>query len=477
MSAEMHVLEQKIKELEQVTRELDTIIESSYDVIYITDGEGMTLQTNSAIERISGIPKDYFIGKNVRELIDRGILRESVTLKVVEQGKPVTVVQKNFEGKETLMTGSPIFNKSGEIEKVVTNIRDLSELNRLHDELKKAQKLNDHYKKELEQLKTRARPDPEVIIASESLHELYDVAERIAHVDATVLILGETGVGKDILARHIYRTSHRFEQGKFIKINCGAIPKELLESELFGYEGGAFTGANRTGKPGMFELADQGVLFLDEIGELPLSLQVKLLRVLQEKEIQRVGATTTKEVDVRVLAATNRNLKEMVGKGEFREDLYYRLHVIPLFIPPLRERRDDILPLLQNFIIKSNQTYNLSKEFDQELREFFFYYNWPGNVRELTNLVERLILTIPKEVITASDLPQEYRDKEKGYHSSIEYKSAQELGSLQQAREMAERELLEQAVTRCNSTYQIARELKSSQATIVRKLKKYNLTI
>ncbi|NGQ95810.1 sigma 54-interacting transcriptional regulator [Brevibacillus sp. SYP-B805] len=463
------LLQQKITELDKLNRELDAIIENSYDAIYITDNQGTTLKTNSAIERITGIPKEYYIGKNTRDLMQRGILKESVTFKVLEQRRPVTVVQSNFAGKETLMTGTPVFNEEGEIEKVVTNIRDLSELNQLCHELNKALELNDQYRKELEKLKTKACRDPDVIVESRRMREIYDMADRIADFDATVLILGETGVGKDLLARHIYRASSRFGKGEFVKVNCGAIPHNLLETELFGYEAGAFTGASRSGKPGLFELAHEGVLFLDEVGELPLALQVKLLRVLQDKQVQRVGGTRPKSVDVRLIAATNRNLKEMVQKGTFREDLYYRLNVIPIAIPPLRERREDILPLVQYFLKHFQEKYQIDREFSRELKEFFYQYHWPGNVRELSNLVERLVLIVPATCITLDDLPSEYRQKEEQPLSTAKIKS------LKEAIESAEREMLTIAVEKFNSTYKIAEELGTSQATIVRKLKKYRL--
>jgi PAS domain S-box-containing protein len=462
-------LQQKITALDKLNRELDAIIENSYDAIYITDHKGTTIKTNSAIERITGIPKEYYLGKNTKDLMRRGILKDSVTFKVLEQRRPVTLVQNNFAGKETLMTGMPVFNEAGDIEKVVTNIRDLSELNQLHDELNKALELNDQYRKELEKLKTKARLDPDVIVESKHMIDIYDMADRIADFDATVLILGETGVGKDVLARHIYRSSNRYGKGEFIKVNCGAIPDDLLESELFGYEAGAFTGANRSGKPGLFELAHKGVIFLDEVGELPLSLQVKLLRFLQEKQIQRVGGTKPKSVDVRLIAATNRNLKEMLEKGTFREDLYYRLHVIPIYIPPLRERKEDILPLVQYFLNHFQEKYRIAKEFSRELKDFFYHYHWPGNVRELSNLVERLVLIVPSKVITLEDLPDEYRNKEEIPAHTVKIKS------LKDAVESAECEILTIAVQKFDSTYKIAEELGTSQATIVRKLKKYRL--
>ena len=456
-------LEKQVTELENLNRELDSIIDNSYDGIYITDNEGITLKTNPAIERLTGIPKEYYIGKNVDRLVNRGILKDSVTKKVLKQRKTVSVVQDNFEGKETLITGSPIFNKKGGIEKVITNIRDLSELNKLISELNNVQKKNAEYAKELELLKGYSNSG--IIIESEVMKELYETASRIANFDATVLILGETGVGKDVLARFIYSKSKRATNGDFIKINCGAIPQELIESELFGYEGGAFTGANRNGKPGMFELADDGVLFLDEVGELPLKTQVKLLQVIQDNTIQRIGATKHKKVNVRIIAATNRNLLQMVSNHEFREDLFYRLHVIPLSIPPLRERRDDILPLLQFFLNRTNIKYNLDKYLKGDLKNSLYELNWKGNVREMANLIERMVLTTSERAISHVHLPAEY-------HKESSTPQAQ---SLKEAVENTERSVLEDAYLKYKSTYEISRILNTSQPTIVRKLKKYQI--
>ncbi|WP_057914833.1 sigma-54 interaction domain-containing protein [Peribacillus muralis] len=457
-------------ESDKLNRALDAIIENSYDGIYITDQNGVTLYTNSAIERITGIPKEYYVGKSVDQLINRGILNASVTHKVVKLRRTVSVVQDNFAGKETLITGSPVFNAEGEIVQVVTNIRDLSDLNELMHELTKVNELNNQYKQEIEKLRKITSKDG-VVFVSDKMKMIYEIAERISDIDATVLILGETGVGKDILARNIYNRSIRSKKGDFIKINCGAIPADLLESELFGYEGGAFTGANQKGKPGMFELAESGILFLDEVGELPLQLQVKLLRALQEREIQRIGGTKPKKIDVRIIAATNRNLAEMVKAGDFREDLFYRLNVIPITIPPLRERREDILALTDLFLKKANEQYKFSKEIDSRLKEYFFQHDWPGNVRELINIVERLVVLTDHSLISINDLPEEYQSenqKQSNYHSSLTLKAAVE---------GAEKEILTKAAQTYQTTYEIAEALDSSQATIVRKLKKYRLKV
>lgn len=462
-------LKSENKKLKNLNRELDAIIENSYDGIYITDNKGVTWKTNSAIERITGIPKEYYIGKDVNALIKRGILESSVTHKVVKQRRTISLVQKNYAGKETLITGTPVFNEGGDVDKVVTNIRDLSDLNELQAELSKVNKLNDKYKEEINRLKNKPDQLNEIIVNSNQMKVIYETAERVANIDATVLILGETGVGKDVLAKHIFDNSIRSKEGDFIKINCGAIPPDLLESELFGYESGAFTGASRNGKPGMFEMAHKGMLFLDEVGELPLALQVKLLRVLQEGEIQRIGGTKPKKVDVRIMAATNRNLLNMIAQGDFREDLYYRLNVIPLTIPPLKDRRDDILALTQLFLKQANDRYKMTKQLDYELKNFFYAYNWPGNIRELANLIERLVVTTPNQIINEENLPAEYLESNNTTINSVV--------SLKRAVEMAEEKVLSHAVEKYGSTYDIAKALETSQPTIVRKLKKYHLNI
>ncbi|PWA12282.1 Fis family transcriptional regulator [Pueribacillus theae] len=465
--------QQKMHELQDLKKLYETIIENSLDVIYITDRDGNTLRVSSNIEKLTGYPKESFIGKNVKDFVRKGKFKESMTLKVLQKGEMVSSVAEI--DSLNLKTAIPVINDEGEIYKVVTFVRNLTELNQIYNELNNALKLKNRYKRELDNIKKS-----DVIVKSKKMKEIFETADRIANVDATVLILGETGVGKDVLANHIYRTSDRNEKGKLIKINCGAIPYHLLESELFGYEAGAFTGAKQSGKPGMFELAHKGVLFLDEVGELPLVLQVKLLRVLQEKQIQRIGSTKPKEIDVRLIAATNRNLKELVGKGEFREDLYYRLNVVPIHIPPLRERKEEILPLVQSLIEKNNEKYHFNKVFDKDLKEFFYNYEWPGNIRELSNLVERLILTIPDNMIKFSDLPEEYQNIRVDSLDLVDQAvKVNDMGikPLKEAVEEVERYLLANALEKFGSTYKIARELKTSQTTIVRKLKKYNLLV
>ncbi|MCX5779902.1 MAG: sigma 54-interacting transcriptional regulator [Firmicutes bacterium] len=310
------------------------------------------------------------------------------------------------------------------------------------------------------------------IVHSNCMRELTKMAIRIAKVDSTVLIQGESGVGKELIADVIHAHGMR-HRGPLIKINCGAIPENLLESEFFGYDPGAFSGASRKGKIGLFELANGGILFLDEIGDMPLSLQVKLLRVLQDKQITRVGGIRPIKVDIRILTGTNRNLGEMINNRQFRQDLYYRLNVVPIHVPALRERREDI-PVLTNYFMEYfNKKYlsrGTAKRLAPEVIACFMNHDWPGNVRELENLIERLIVTTASSHIGLEELPP-WLDRSPGSDSS----EPQNI-SLRCAVEDTERKLLQYAFSRYKSTYEVARVLEINQSTVVRKAAKYGIT-
>ena len=298
------------------------------------------------------------------------------------------------------------------------------------------------------------------------------LAYQAARGDATILILGETGVGKELVARYIHKNSLR-NKAPFIKVNTAAIPENLLESELFGYEKGAFTDAKTTGKPGMFELADTGTIFLDEIGDLPLRLQAKLLRVLQDKEVTRIGGTKTQRLDLRIIAATNRDLGELVKKGAFREDVYYRLNVIPLHIPPLRVRKEEIPFLAKHFLAAFNKKYDRSKTLTDPTMEALMQYPWPGNVRELKNLIERWVVIGNDNIIT-QDLFTGHREGRLP-HSSTK-RSDQEV-RLKEALSQLEKLMVSKALVTQGSTRKAARSLGVSQPTIIRKARKYGIEI
>ncbi|HBK52550.1 MAG TPA: hypothetical protein DDZ44_01245, partial [Syntrophomonas wolfei] len=364
---ELNELEREFKKMVGLReRELDAVFESSYDGLYITDGEANTLRLNEAFERILGVKAEECIGRNMRELVAEGVYSRSGTLLALEKQDQVTITLQAKTGKTALVTSTPIRDEHGNIILVVTNVRDISELNELQEKLGHAEGLSRFFQSELQEMKLRTQ----CVIHSSKMRELISMVVRIAAVDSTVLIQGESGVGKELVANTIHSNSNRGEQ-PMIKINCGAIPENLLESELFGYEPGAFTGASKQGKVGMFEVADQGILFLDEIGDLPLGLQVKLLRVLQDKEILRVGGTKPIKVDVRIIAGTNYNLKEMVEKKLFRKDLFYRLNVIPITVPPLRERREDIPILANHFLDNFNHKHGMNKKLSGSILAYF----------------------------------------------------------------------------------------------------------
>ena len=333
--SEYEKISSQLESFRQLTMQLDAIIESSYDGLYITDGKANTLRVNQAYERISGLKQEDLIGRNMRDLVQEGVLDRSVTLEVLRLREPVTIMQDIAGDKHVIVTGNPFFEKNGDISLVVTNVRDITELNQLHLELEESRKISSRYQEELEQLQKLEFASHELIAKSDAFRATLKQAVKVSQVDATVLITGESGVGKSLLARLIHKMSLR-NDGPFVKISCGAIPENLMESELFGYEKGAFTGARAGGKAGLLEVGNGGTVFLDEIAELPLNLQVKLLDVLEDKEVTRLGGTTPRSIDLRLITATSRDLKQMVREKDFREDLFFRLNVIPLHIQPLR---------------------------------------------------------------------------------------------------------------------------------------------
>lgn len=466
---EISEFEELVRESEyykNLNRELDAIIESSFDGLYVTDGQANTLKLNKAFERVTGITAAECLGRNMADLVEEGVFSRSGTLLALEKKERVTISIVPRSGKQVLVTSNPIFDDKNNIVMVVTNARDITELNELHRKLEQVEGLRQFYKTELQNL--RLQRSAKLITNSSKMKELLNMVLRVASVDSTVLIQGESGVGKELIAEIIHSNSNR-KEGPFVKVNCGAIPQNLLESELFGYEEGAFTGASKGGKIGLFELAKDGILFLDEIGELPLNLQVKLLRVLQDKEINRVGGGQPIKVNTRILAGTNRDLVKMVAEQEFRADLYYRLNVIPINVPPLRERRDEIPALANYFLEMCNAKYHMQKRLHKSVMDCLLEYNWPGNVRELENLIERVVVTSGENIITVHDMPASFE------MSVGQPEGDRKLLPLRQAVENAERQLLERAFSRYRSSYQVARVLEVNQSTVVRKAAKYGI--
>ncbi|MCA1788138.1 MAG: sigma 54-interacting transcriptional regulator, partial [Desulfobacteraceae bacterium] len=334
---------------QQLSIELDTIIDSSNDGLWICDGNGVVKRINPASEKMIGLSAAEVVGRHMSELVEKKMVDRSVTLEVLKTRKKVSLVQKTRLGRQLFLTGNPVFDKKRDLFRVVVNERDITEITRLQEQLKENAALAEQYKQDILEKQIQETESRQIVAQSANFQKIIQKAIKLGEVDSSVLILGESGTGKGVIADLIHKYSSRADH-PMIKINCGSIPETLVESELFGYEKGAFTGAGHKGKPGKFETGDKGIIFLDEIAELPLASQVKLLRFLEDGVITRVGSNRNRPVDVRIIAATNRDLKKMIETHQFRSDLYYRLNVIPVKIPPLRERKDCLVPLINHYM-------------------------------------------------------------------------------------------------------------------------------
>lgn len=462
--SEFEILTNQLYSVRTLNKELDAIIEAVEDGIVVANAKCYIVRANDAYQRMTSITAKEFVGKHVRELLSAGYMNVSVTEMVIERKSRVDVIDIR-NGKDLLFTGMPVFDGSGNVMYVVTAVRDVSELKELKEQLANSEKVKNTYFHELELLRSQ-ESFKKIITRNVEMKNNIEMARYVAKVDTTVLILGESGVGKELIAQLIHRAS-KHSKGPFIKINCGAIPQNLIESEFFGYDPGAFTGALKQGKPGLFELANEGTLFLDEIGELPLDLQVKVLRAIQDKEITRIGGQKTIKLNIRIVAATNRNLEKMVEEKTFREDLYYRLKVVPITIPPLRERKDDILPLVMEFLSQFNQRYELQKWIHPDVMEVLLEYDWPGNIRELENTIERLVVTSHEDCIGINNL--------KTLSFLIPKKRLKSPTLLHEYLESEEERLIAEAYQAAKNTRGAAQLLGISQSSFVKKMKKYSL--
>lgn len=449
-----------------VQKDLDSLLDLFYDGVIITDRDGKIVKVNKAYQRLAGKTAEELIGTDIRSTVGIKIhCNESSTFRVLKEKRPITIMQRvMFENgyKEYMTTGMPMFNEQHEIEFVVNCVRDMTELNELKRHLSKIQQINQNYLEEIINLKQQVH-ESGLIVYSKAMLDVREAATKVASVNLPVMLRGESGVGKEVIAKYIHRNSKR-AKGPFIKVNCGALPAGLMESEFFGYETGAFTGARKEGKPGFFELADKGTLFLDEIGDMPLDLQVKLLRVLEEQEFRRVGGVKTIRSDVRIIAATNQELEEMVEQKIFRKDLYYRLQVYPILIPPLRERKEDIPFFIEHFLQRYREKNANQIQITQEAIQVLCQYDWPGNIRELINVMERTAIFCSNGEILPDHLPKELF----GNLGKIIPKTFQE------EVELFEFQGMKRALTLHKSTRKAAAALQMSQPTFVRKMKHYN---
>ncbi|MFZ5584938.1 MAG: sigma 54-interacting transcriptional regulator [Thermodesulfobacteriota bacterium] len=465
--SELETVQRQLEQIKRLHDEQNTLVENLHDGVLVADA-GQVLKVNPSFGRITGLAPAMVEGKRLDELEnDRhpalallaGVIGQVIRLKT-------SLTQRHLlaGANEVFVTGTPVFGQGQEVARVVINLRDVTELKTLEEQIKRLSDFALARGGDGE----RSQALQGVVAESPQMQGLVQLCLRVARVDSTVLLTGESGTGKDVLARLIHRLSGRHDR-PFVSINCAAVPENLLESEFFGYERGAFSGADREGKPGLFEEADGGTLFLDEVGELPLSLQVKLLKVIQEQRFRRLGSVKDRALDLRIIAATNRNLEDMVQKGQFREDLYYRLYVVPITVPPLRERREDVLPLAMAFLRACNRKYGVSRTLSQGLLRALEAHDWPGNVRELQNTIERMVVTADADVLEPRHLPEAAEAQRTAVCGELWLPDDL---TLREIRDLVERQVIERALAQGDNIRAIARRLGVSHSTVLRKAQK-----
>lgn len=456
------------------------ILDNSYDEIFVVNSKGIVVYVNEACHRNYGLKPSEVIGKTVYHLVNEGYYNPALAPLVFKEKKTITLEQNTRFGKKLVVTATPVFNDNNEIELIVMNSRDITQIEKLKQALEETKDLVNLYKSEIIELRQQQIYSYEGFsFRSKKMKVCVEIARRVAPMETTLLILGQSGTGKNIIAKEVHRLSQR-KNGPFIIINCAAIPEQLFESELFGYRSGAFTGAERFGKVGLVELANKGTLFLDEIGEIPLSIQAKLLELIQEHSFIPVGGKEHKTVDIRILAATNCNLPRLVEEGKFRGDLYYRLNVIEIEIPPLKERTEDIIPLLYFFLNKFDTKYETSHQFDQACLDILKNYSWPGNIREVEHLVERLVITTNDGKIIPEQLPKQILspnvvDTKMQYDVPFNKLLAEqeEFNTQNYSLKENEKDLIIKLYRELKSSYKVANLLKISQSKVSRTVRKF----
>jgi len=472
-----------LKPFESLCKEYELILNNVYDSILVTDGKGKVLWFNEPTGQKDKLPAKL-LGKTVSAIENEGLFFPSVAHLVLDDMQTHTILQNSSNDKRRVVTGTPVFDECGNMFRIVTISRDLDKLItdvenfdfkqnvcNLQVRFEEISQKTERVFSELRQLRKGAYFNKKLVgCVSRKMKAVMEQVENISMVDTTVLLLGESGVGKDVLATTIHQQSER-KDGPFIRINCGAIPENLLESELFGYEAGSFTGANNKRKLGLFEIANGGTMFLDEIAEMPLNLQVKLLNVLQEKSFMRVGGSDSIHVNVRIISATNRDIVAMVREGKFREDLFYRLNVVPIIVPPLRERKEDLPVLIFHFLDTFNKKYKRNRQLSDEVMEALLAYEWPGNIRELENLMERLVVIGNSYVIHLHELPQNIFES-KGKRFFDYFIDGDKIMPLAEAVQAFELKLINDAYKKYKSTAKVAEVLGVNRSTITRKLQK-----
>ncbi|MGD1973475.1 MAG: sigma 54-interacting transcriptional regulator [Desulfobacterales bacterium] len=473
----MQQFEDSARKLESYVKlnvELETVFQTSSDGIVVYDGDGRVRTMNEVAAIYDGVKAEDVIGMHYTEMIKTGILDRSVVPEVMKAKKKVSALVKVRRTNKTLLvTGAPAFDETGKISLIVVSFHDMTQLNNILEQLEQSRMVADKYEEELAELSLGELDKHKVVMESEPTRQVFQMAIKLAKMEVSnILISGESGTGKGLLAKFIHKNSRRTKK-PFIQINCAAVPENLLEAELFGYEKGAFTGANDRGKAGLFELAHKGTLFLDEIGDMPLGIQAKLLKYLDDQEVMRLGSVKPKTIDCIIVAATNQNLVDLVKKKKFREDLLYRLNTFPIEIPPLRERPEDIFELTRYFLKKYNTQYKLKRKITSDGIEKMQVYPFRGNVRELKNIIKKAVVLSERQKIdsivvrslqTAKDNVKKNIPKKKK-----KLKLSDEILTL-------EKQLIKDAMKNCRNLREIAHELGISEPTAFRKMKKHGLS-
>lgn len=448
--------------------ELDMLLEHSRDHVVIADGTGRVLRVSASCASVYGVAMSDLVGASVFDLEDEHVFSPSITVQVLRTRRECQLMQRTLTGRTVMAEAYPVW-EGEQIVRVISLSKDMTDIRMLQQEYELL------HRQLAAQEAARTAADIEIAgltVRSAAMREVASLIKRVAPTDASVLLLGETGVGKTLIASMLHHLGTR-RNGPIVEANCGAIPETLFESEMFGYVAGAFSGAARGGKPGLAERADGGTLFLDEIAELPLAVQAKLLRVMQDGQVTRLGSTEPRTIDFRLVSATNRDLEQRVAEGYFRPDLYHRLNVVPVTIPPLRERREDIPGFVKQILETLNARYSSDKALAPECWAYLMNRAWAGNVRELQNVIERLYVISEGSLIHLDSLTETAsRPVEAGAY-------APETGhqTLRQAAETAEKDALTQAIQHCRTTYEVAHYVGASQPTVFRKLRKYGLRL
>lgn len=466
-------LVEQIRNLQKANERLRDIINYSSDGLYVVGPDGITLEANRAYEQMTGIPREEVVGKHIVDLESQDYFDRSAAWMALQSGQVTTIIQQIKKQKYFVVTATPVFDQNNTIKMIVTSVRDVTYLYHLQEQLRQAQH---QYHGSSYPVFTDNAP---LIYTSYSMKQIVKQIKQISSYPTTVLITGPSGTGKEVLANMIHQWSPA-KNKPFIKINCASIPNELFESELFGYVSGSFTGAKKEGKPGLIELADQGTLLLDEIGEMPLAMQAKLLRVIQERIVTRIGDTKPRHISFRLICSTNQDLGELVKQKAFREDLWYRINVVHVTIPPLHERVDDIRPLAEHFTNELCQQYGLQKQLHPDAMKALEQYLWPGNIRELRNIIEFLVVSSRSVSIMSDDLPEHIKNHWEFEPSTVIAPTKApsiETISLQEALRQYETTLIKETLSNSKSIRAAATRLSIDHASLLRKMKRLGIEV